>query len=141
MIVLKQIIILLIPVNFELVYDFYRWSIGKNDKPGSTLIRLLIVIPLISLLISKLGFNGFVETYVLELTFYFMIYDYLIGTLKHHDPLYKGQSKYDKIMSNLPPVLEFVLKAFFFAGGIAFYLHIEGNLFQMIYDKILKLIL
>ena len=130
---LLQVIILLAPMAIEVPWDFCLWRKGLSDKPLTTLVRSLALIPASAAAIAFLGLNGFIYALVLGYAWYFLAYDYLMGYLKHRDIFYKGDGLYDRFMARIPIEVEFIFKAFIFAAAVAFYLHDADSLLYAIY--------
>jgi hypothetical protein len=125
--------LLLFPLNFELLTDFYRIEKQKREDnhKGDIPVRIAMCL--------AVGFGlkalGYTDT-IFQGTFYsgaaFILFDPFLNILRGLNVFHKGNNPLDKLWSQTPPHAEVFVRLWIIATAAITYYQLEDTIFSFI---------
>lgn len=107
-------------IPLEIWYDISRIQKGRNDKPLSTIVRLILIIGLSFALPGRFYSVAFIIVGT-----YFLLFDFSINLARKKPFFYHGYNKkkwsYDWLYNRIPPQMELLIKGIVMYLAIYFY--------------------
>lgn len=114
-------VIAMLPVVFEIIFDQTLWKSGVDDKPVSTYVRGAMIL-IIAILFQVFGINTWWQGAILLTGTHFMFFDYLLNVSRGKKITYHSEREY---LYKFPWIGELFTKLVCFYSSWAIFFHLD----------------